>query len=181
LNEIAPPRQLKRSALNALNLIEQIESHRFLYLLELGEPRDNVLRLIISQAQERKTPEDVVIEGLTLTNSHELIADEACTAYEIIFQTYVAYSVVNESFASVDDSEIFTGHLFRTYSKSRFLDYIGVATFASDDFPGKLTHYGVNCLNHFIDVVSSAEPIISVIRDAPNKSLDASGGSASRN
>ena len=89
---------------------------------------------------------------------------------------YVAYSVVNESFASVDDSELFTGHLFRNYSKSRFLDYVGVATFASDDFPGKLRHYGVNCLNHFVDIVSATEPIISVIRDGPNKS-DASGGS----
>jgi hypothetical protein len=149
-----------------LNIIEQIESHRFLYLVEIGEPRDNVLRLVISEAQQRKTPEDVVIEGFTLTNSHELIADEACTAYEIIFQTYVAYSVVNESFASVDDSEIFTGHLFRTYSKSRFLDYIGVASFASNDFPGPLQHYGVNCLNHFIDIVSAANPIISIIRRA---------------
>lgn len=152
-----------------MNLIDQIESHRFLYLLEVGEPRDNVLRLIISEAQERKTAQDLVIEGLTLTNSHELIADEACTAYEIIFQTYVAYSVVNESFASVDDSEVFIGHLFRSYSKSRFLDYVGVATFASDDFPGKLRHYGVNCLNHFVDIVSATEPIISVIGDGPNK------------
>jgi hypothetical protein len=76
-----------------LNPIEQIESHRFLYLLEIGEPRDNVLRLVISEAQERKTPEDVVIEGFTLTNSHELIADETGTAYEFIFQTYVVYSV----------------------------------------------------------------------------------------
>lgn len=114
--------------------------------------------------------------GLTLTNSHELIADEACTAYEIIFPTYVAYSVVNESFASVDDSEVFTGHLFRSYSKSRFLGYVGVATFASDDFPGKLRHYGVNCLNHFVDIVSATEPIISVIRDGPNNSLQVSAG-----
>ncbi len=149
-----------------MNVIEQIESHRFRYLLEIGEPGDNVLRLVISEAQARKTPEDVVIEGFTLTNSHDLIADEGCIAYEIIFQTYVAYSVVNESFASVDDSEVFTGHLFRTYSKSRFLDYVGVATFASNDFPGPLQHYGVNCLNHFVDIVSAAEPIVSIIRSA---------------
>lgn len=150
----------------ALNLIEQIESHSFLYLVEIGEPQDNVLRLIISEAQARKTPEDVVIEGLTLTNSRELVADEACAAYEVIFQNYVAYSVRNESFVTIDQTEICTGRLFQTYSQSRFLDHVGVATFASDDFPGKLGHYGINCLNHIIDVVSVSQPLISVIRSA---------------
>ncbi len=131
-----------------MNLIEQIDTHQFIYLIEIGEPRDNALRLIISEAQARKTPEDVVIEGFTLTNSKELIADEACTAYEVIFQNYVAYSVRNESFVTVNDSEVSTGRLFQTYSQSRFLNYVRVATFASDDFPGKLAHYGINCLNH---------------------------------
>ena len=147
-----------------MNIIEQIESHRFIYLIEISEPQDNVLRLVISEAQARKTPEDMVIEGLTLTNTRELIADEACAAYEVIFQNYVAYSVRNESFVTVDESEICTGRLFQTYSHSRFLDYVRVATFASDDFPGKLEHYGINCLNHIVDVVSVSKPIISIIR-----------------
>jgi hypothetical protein len=149
-----------------LNLIEQIDSHSFLYLIEIGEPQDNLLRLIISEAQSRKTPEDVVIEGMTLTNSHELVADEACTAYEVIFQNYVAYSVRNESFVTVDKTEMCTGRRFQIYSQSRFLDYVRVATFASDDFPGKLGHYGINCLNHIVDVVAVSEPIISIIRSA---------------
>lgn len=146
-----------------MNLIEQIDSHRFLYLIEIGEPQDNILRLVISEAQERKTAQDFQIGNLTLTNTKELIADEACTAYQIIFENYVAYSVRNESFVIVDESEICTGRLFQTYSQSRFLEYVRISTFASDDFPGKLAHYGINCLNHIVDIVSVSQPNISVI------------------
>lgn len=149
-------------------MIDQIESHRFIYLIEINEPSDNVLRLVISEAQERETDQDLKIEDAVLSsvlsNAKELVADESCNAYEILFQDYVAYSVRNESFVSVDDSEKWTGRLFQTYSRSHFLAYVRVATFASDDYPGKLGHYGINCLNHIVDVVSASQPIISLIR-----------------
>jgi hypothetical protein len=151
-------------------VIEQIESHRFIYLVEINEPRDNVLRLVISEAQERETSEGLKIgnEVLSsvLSDAKELVADESCNAYAILFQDYVAYSVRNESFVSVDESETWTGRLFQTYSRSHFLDYVRVATFASDDYPGKLGHYGINCLNHIVDVVSASQPIISLVRGA---------------
>lgn len=108
---------------------------------------------------------DVVLSSI-LSDAKELVADESCKAYEILFQDYVAYSVRNESFVSVDESEQWTGRLFQTYSRSHFLDYVRVATFASDDHPGKLGHYGINCLNHIVDVVSASQPIISLIRRA---------------
>src|SRR3989442_5310762 len=153
-----------------MNVIEQIESHRFIYLVEINEPRDNVLRLVIAEAKERETSEELkigdVVLSSVLSDAKELVADESCNAYEILFQDYVAYSVRNESFVSVDESETWTGRLFQTYSRSHFLDYVRVATFASDDYPGELGHYGINCLNHIVDVISASQPIISLIRGA---------------
>ena len=35
-----------------------------------------------------------------------------------------------------------------------------VPTFASEEYPGPYKHYGVNCLNHIIDIVSETDPII---------------------
>ncbi len=70
----------------------------------------------------------------------------------------MAYAVLNESFAKVDDYEEHKGRYFRIYSKSHFLDFLGVATFASDDYPGKAAHYEIACLDHIVDVVSSEEP-----------------------
>ena len=82
------------------------------------------------------------------------------TRDEITFPDYVAYAVLNESFANVDKYEEYTGQFFRTYSKSHFLDYVGVATFASDDYPGKSTHYEIPCLDHIVEVISVGEPQI---------------------
>ena len=151
-------------------MIDQIESHRFIYLIEINEPSDNVLRIVISEAQEREPSEDLklgdAVLSSVLSDAKELVADELCTAYEILFQDYVAYSVRNESFVSVDESEQWTGRLFQKYSRSHFLDYIRVATFASDDYPGKLGLYGINCLNHIVDVISASQPTVSLIRGA---------------
>lgn len=65
-----------------------------------------------------------------------------------------------------DEAEEFTGRQFCVYSKSRFLDYVRGATLASDDYPGKLSHYGINCLNHIVDVISIEEPLIDILRRA---------------
>ena len=66
----------------------------------------------------------------------------------------------NESFTTQDDSEIFSGRLFRVYSDSKFLDFVKSGTIATKDYPGPFKHYGIVCLNHDLDVVSVQEPEI---------------------
>jgi hypothetical protein len=58
------------------------------------------------------------------------------------------------------------GIFFASIQRHTFLDYVRAATFASDDYPGKLAHYGIVCLSHVVDVVSIEEPAISVLRRA---------------
>jgi len=42
------------------------------------------------------------------------------------------------------------------------LDFIEQATFASDSYPDPMTHWGIFCLNHIVDVVSCSEPASQV-------------------
>jgi hypothetical protein len=149
-----------------MNLIEQIDRHAYLYLTEIGEPKDNVLRLVIEEARASGEPEDMKIGDVTLPGARSIVSDEYCYAYEVLFGNYVAYSVRNESYVGQDESEEYTGRLFCVYSKSRFLDYVRLATFASDDYPGKLNHHGINCLNHIVDIISVEEPRIDILRRA---------------
>ncbi|HZG51337.1 MAG TPA: hypothetical protein VEZ40_04300 [Pyrinomonadaceae bacterium] len=149
-----------------MNLIERIDQHEYLYLTDIGEPEDNVLRLVIEEARASGEPEDMKIGDVTLAGARSIISDKYCFAYEVVFGNYVAYSVRNESFVVQDESEEFEGRQFCVYTKSRFLDYVRVATFASDDYPGKLNHYGINCLNHIVDVISAKEPHIDILRRA---------------
>ena len=147
-----------------MNLVEQINNHKYLYLTEIGEPEDNVLRLVIEQASVGEQEHDLTVGTSVISGLRDIVSDEKCFVYEVIFETYIAYSVINESFTQVDDSEIYTGNLFRIYSKSHFLDYVKVATFASEDYPGVFSHYEIVALNHIVEIVSVDSPKINLLR-----------------
>ncbi|MBV9925099.1 MAG: hypothetical protein JOZ96_08805 [Acidobacteria bacterium] len=149
-----------------MELVEQINAHAYLYLAEIGEPEDNVLRLVIEEARASSEPEEMKIGDVVLAGARPIISDDTCYAYEVLFGSYVAYSVRNESYTPEDKSEEYVGRLFRVYSKSHFLDYVRTATFASDEYPGKLNHYEIVCENHILDVVSVGEPDITIVRRA---------------
>ena len=152
-----------KAILLLMNLIEQINQHRYLYLTEIGEPIVNTLRVEIEEATVGSDAE-ADIPGMEGTNYGPITSDETCNLYEVLFESYVAYAVLNECYASGDKSEKFTGTHFRVYSKSNFLDYIQAATLASEDYPGKFTHYEIACLDHVVEIVSVDEPKIRILR-----------------
>jgi hypothetical protein len=71
--------------------------------------------------------------------------------------------VTNEIVASGDDAEQFTGKLLRTYSKSKFMDYMASTTNGAIDVLGSCTHYEVVTLNQIIDVAATREPEIEIV------------------
>jgi hypothetical protein len=147
-----------------MNLLEQIDQHEYLELTEIGEPDPNVLRIVVAEAKASSETRDIDLGTAKITDVHPIISDETCQEYEIIFGSYIVYAVLNESYASVDESEKFTGQFFRMYSKSHFLDYARAATLATEDYPGKFTHYEIVCLDHIVEVISVDEPEITILR-----------------
>ncbi|HUT08968.1 MAG TPA: hypothetical protein VMY42_00590 [Thermoguttaceae bacterium] len=147
-----------------MDLATQIDSHRYLDLSHIDEPEENVLRLIIEEARTGGPADDIHIGGKVITGLTSIETTDNCAAYEIRFDSYVGYSVRNESFTSRDEYEEFSGRLFRIYRKSRFLDYVRAATFASADYPGPFVHYGIICLRHIVDVAVADAPQITQVR-----------------
>jgi len=147
-----------------MNLIQLINQHQYLYLTEICEPEDNVLKLMLAEAKVNGPRENIVIEGVEIKDTAPIVVAEDSSVYEVIFDQYIAYSVRNESYTHLDKEEEFEGRLVCIYTKSRFLDYVSVSTFASDDFPGPFKHYGFNCLNHIVDIVSTSPPKIVELR-----------------
>ena len=137
----------------------RLNSHKYLLLAGVGEAEDNVLRLVVKEARPGQT-QRLKVEGTILGEAREIKAEEGVPGYEVVFEHYVAYAVTNESYDLRDDDAQYEGRLFRTYTKSRFLDYVRRSTIASDDYPGPYVHYGVICLNHIIDVASVEVPRI---------------------
>lgn len=146
-----------------MNLIEQINQHRHTYVEELTEPGENLLRIVIAEAIVGDEPEDLDIGGTVLSGCRPIYSDESCCRYEVIFDHYVVYSVLNESYADGDPNDPSMGLAFRTYTNSVFLDYVSKATFATDVYPGKFTHYEIVGLDHVIDIASVNEPKITLL------------------
>jgi hypothetical protein len=146
---------------------EAVDSCRWLFLREIGEPEENTLRLVIEEAKADGPPEDrEILPGKVISGSRAIESDPSCRAFELVWPSYVAYSVRNESFCTLDKEEVWEGRLLCLYSKSHFLEYVARATFAGADYPGPLRHWGVNCLNHIVDVVSSVDPHVREIKHA---------------
>ena len=143
-----------------MELVDQINSHKWLYLDRLYEESDLELCVVINEAKilggEPEPLENASQYGA-------IISDHTCKKYKIVFRDYLAYLVTNETVAGGDDDEEFTGMLFRTYSKSKFLDHLASTTNGLIDFLGLGTHYEVVTLNQIIDVAATREPEIEIV------------------
>jgi hypothetical protein len=142
----------------------EMNSCEHLFLRELGERRENCLCLRVEEARASETTESMDIAGARITDLHRIQSNTASRQFELVWDNYIAYAVTNESFATADAAEIFSGKLFRTYSRSHFLDYVARATIATRDYPGPFQHVGVICLNHVVDVVSTTPPAITRVQ-----------------
>ncbi len=131
-----------------------------IFLKKIEEPEENYLRLTFIRSKPNHIPGELNINDKVIEDIYSINYDYSVPLIQIDFETYIGYSIRNESFTTLDDYEDFTGKAFRIYKKSRYLDYINVGTFATEDFPGPYIHYEIACLNHIIDIVTTTEPII---------------------
>ena len=142
---------------------EDLMDLKNIFFLGLNEPNCNSLILYFSRSKVSDISEPLVIGDKDFGNSYSVDVDNETPVIQIEFESYIGYSVLNESFTSWDDYQVFTGEAFRIYSKSRYLDFISVGTFASEDYPGPFKHYGIVCYDHIIDVVACNSPLVKEV------------------
>jgi hypothetical protein len=79
--------------------------------------------------------------------------------FEIRWSSYISYAVRSEHYCQWDEDEVWEGkHVFRVYTKSKFLEFVAAGTFATADFPGTFRHYQIQSLYPIIDVASMEVP-----------------------
>jgi len=148
-------------------MFEDMNSHKHLDVIEVGETADCSFRILIAEllaneAAERITSEDEqnsVLREL-LNESTPLAISRESAVYEVQFENYIAYSVINESYAINVPGEEYQGRHARIYSKSAFLEYVARTTLASPEFPGPYRHYAFCCENHIVDVAATESPVV---------------------
>jgi hypothetical protein len=118
-----------------MDLFDQINTHQYLFLDRLSIENDRELILRISEA------------------GNEVGNQENDKQYEIIFDNYIAFSLINESYSLEDETEQSTGRLFRIYSKSKFLNFVESSTIDIEFVIEKnYQHFEFACLNNIVDV-----------------------------
>jgi hypothetical protein len=139
-----------------------LDACRFLFLSDIAELEHNGLRLVVSEGVPTGIVERVHVGEVTLAGGTRIEIAPSSRHFELVWKQYIAYSVLNESYASVGQEQ-YIGERFRVFTRSRFLDYFAAASFASEDYPGRTTHYGVHCEDHIVNVISTDPPAIRQI------------------
>jgi hypothetical protein len=140
----------------------------YLLATDVGEVEELTLALTIVEmkvqadvttSENSSPPSWLTIEGRPIEE------DETCQLFQLLFDRnhMISYRVLNKSYGKHSEpSEVFTGKLFRTFSRSHLLESTKRATCASGDYPGALMHFEIACLNQVIDVICTAPPKIAV-------------------
>jgi hypothetical protein len=148
-----------------MDLFTELNQYRYIALLEIGETDDWKFRILLAELKVIDKPTLVSvdkhpneIERTLLAGTNPIEITEKSAIYEITFNDYIMYSVRNESYVHGNDYDEYEGDHFRIYSKSQFLDFLNISTFAAHDFPGPFKHYGFITSDHIVDIASVESP-----------------------
>jgi hypothetical protein len=119
-----------------------IPSEHSLFVADMGEPRDNDLRVVVVD-----------------------LRSEPARAWEVYWACYVLYAVRNESFAKLEEGQPPGSVGERT--QSALLKYASETTWPGSDAvgPGPLRHWCLYTENHCFDVVSANPPEVRELDD----------------
>jgi hypothetical protein len=145
---------VENEALAALDACE------YLFLSEIEELDHNGLRLVVTEGRRAGESKPIHVGDTVISGGTRIDITDESASFEVVWNNYVAYSVMNESFAAVDEQERYTGKRVRLYSTSHFKDYVGRASFACDEYPGPTQHVAVVCENHIVDVIAATAPVV---------------------
>jgi hypothetical protein len=146
------------------NPTDEMDDCSSLFLAEIQETGHNSLKLVVAEGLPVGEPESITAGGVVIPNCTRIEATDQSRIFELVWMNYVGYTVLNESYASVNDEERYEGRRFRVYSKSRFLDYMSRATFACDEYPGPTRHYCVACEDHIVEILAVDPPVVTRVQ-----------------
>lgn len=151
-------------------LLSLLNQAKYLFLRHISEPDDNSLRLVVEEAiadrtETASTPDPASPFAEIRKGASPIKAVEGCRTFELQWSRYVAYLVTEEGTGSggSDEDELYTGKLFRVYTKSHFLDHLARDTGGHFE---PILHYKLICQNHLIDVASYSPPEVRLLESS---------------
>ena len=141
----------------------------YLFATEIRELEELTLGVTIIEAKAQSpianTEEDSRPLARLKLGGRPIEQDDTSRVFNLVFDRnhMISYLVSNESYGKYPEPpEEFTGKLFRRFSHSHLLEFTRRTSYATDEYPGVLMHFEIACLNHIVDVICTAPPMISV-------------------
>lgn len=141
-----------------------LNSCPYIFLVSYEEAPDLLdLRLVLHEARAENELSaietgDAEVDQV-LGEGYAITSDPSFREFTITFESYVGFSIRDESYAKAVREEDYSKKL-RSYSKSAFLDFIEKSTFAQEVRDEPILHFAVICSDHVIDVACAAPPTI---------------------
>lgn len=140
--------------------IDRLNSCHSLVVDNLFEPSQNRLTIQVTVGITSENTEMVTVSGVELGPYKKVDFDNGET-YEIFFNFYISYFVINESFDSGMSSEYIGGKI-RRYANSSFIEFCKEQNIYFKLWDDKdIIHYGIITEHHVIHVLTTSEPQIS--------------------
>jgi len=138
---------------------EELSRCQYLFLEDLVEPETNILRIRVIEGRASKVAVPIELARQSLGEGYPVKIDTNSVKYELTWNSYVLYQVINESFGRPETSgDGVLGSSASVYRSSSLQDYVFRSSNASDEYPGKLLHFKIVCADHVIDVISTDRP-----------------------
>lgn len=143
--------------------LTEIDDCGSLFLTDFREMGLNSIQIQVAEGLPTGPPKSIKVGETEISDCTAIEITYESRVFEIFWRSYVGYSMLNESYANVDDQESYAGNRFRIYSNSRFIQFMSQATFACDEYPGPTQHYCIACEDHVIHVLSVEPPTVRKI------------------
>lgn len=138
-------------------IFKELDQYKYLFLNNIHCTDRNRLTICLKVGKVSEETEPLMVNSITVNDTRPILVDNT-GSIRVAFPSYVACNVRWETYTIWSDYDEFTGQIVREYSKSRYLEYVKNDTAASDEWPGKLRHFGICCGWEIIDIVSVDEP-----------------------
>jgi len=155
-----------------MNVTDRINQHLGLYVSYVAQLGHQELVVFFSEARVNKNKIEMAAfnkgtkHEVSLPEMNPIVTDEQCQKYKATFKRFLLYQVIEESCIRWDDAEVFDGGLFRTFTKSRFLDHIKthlIIDWYQEQPEMKFVHYQIGGLDFIVDVAAQEPPLIEQV------------------
>lgn len=149
---------------------EDLEAAFSLFLNGVSEPRANVLSITLSSSC---LSDDVVMDTNINAPCRKVEITEKSQHFEVRFETYVFYVIINESHGLAEPNAVYSGKKIRKYEQSNLLDAAEKISQPYDVFGERpLKHFEILTENHLVNIVSYDEPQITLLSSRPPQTFE---------